>query len=345
MIRIVETKTTVSKIARACCAVALFIVATCPATFRAVASGQATGNTASASSQQAEVQRAQIDPPEAGQETFPHASEAAQALFTAVQNNDRPALLKLFGPDSSDLTSSGDEEMDKENRVEFVQKYQQMHRLLTEPNGLTTLFIGAENWPTPIPLVRSDGKWYFDTEDGKDEILFRRVGEDEVTVIHVCTELVDAEKEYFAKPHDGESAQQYAQKILSDTGKHNGLYWVVASGAPESPLGPMIATAEADDSTQTAGRDLQPFYGYYFRVLKAQGPSAPGGVKSYIVDGKMTGGFAFVAYPAEYKSSGVMTFLVGPDGIVYQKDLGEKTSEIAKSLKQYDRDETWTKAE
>ncbi|MGA8620803.1 MAG: DUF2950 domain-containing protein [Candidatus Sulfotelmatobacter sp.] len=278
---------------------------------------------------------------QAGQKTFSSAAAASGALLAAVKAEDQPALLSILGPDAKDIVSSGDSVEDKNNRAEFVQKYEQMHRLVTEPDGKTTLYIGAENWPTPIPLAHKGGAWYFDTPAGKQEILYRRIGRNELAVIQVCREMVDAEKEYYGQPHDGDSANQYAQKLFSDPGKHNGLYWQASAGEGESPIGPLVASAAAEG--YPADQQPQPFQGYYFRVLTGQ--KTPGGARSYIVDGKMTRGFAFVAYPAEYRSSGVMTFIVDQDGIVYEKDLGRRTSAIAKTLTRYDRDSTWRKAD
>lgn len=281
-------------------------------------------------------------PPQEGQQTFASAGEASRALVTALRNNDLPSLLRVLGPDAKDIVSSGDANEDRNRREQFVQKYQQMHRLVMEPDGATTLYIGAENWPTPIPLVHSGRSWYFDTAAGKQEILYRRVGENEMTVIHVCHELVDAQKEYYAQPRDGDSQKQYAQKILSDPGRHNGLYWKTDSGEADSPL---VAAAEQGGYTPHADSKPHPFHGYYFLILKGQGPHVSGGARSYSVDGRMTRGFAFLAYPAEYRSSGVMTFLVNQDGIVYQKDLGSKTAEIANAITRYDRDSSWHKAD
>jgi hypothetical protein len=280
-----------------------------------------------------------------GQRAFSSAAEACKALVAALQTNDQTALLSILGADAKDILSSGDEVEDKNNREDFVKKYQQMHRLITELDGKTTLYIGAENWPTPIPLVQKASAWYFDTAAGKQEILYRRVGRNELAVIQVCRELVDAEKEYYAKPHDGGSSHQYAQKIFSDPSQHNGLYWAPGPGEAESPIGPLLASAAAEGYARNADHKPQPFQGYYFRLLTGQGPNAPGGARSYIVDGKMTGGFAFLAYPAEYRSSGVMTFIVDQDGIVYEKDLGRRTAEIAKTLTRYERDGTWHKAD
>jgi hypothetical protein len=280
-----------------------------------------------------------------GQRSFPSAEEACKALVAALQTNDQTALLSLLGPEGKEIISSGDPVEDKENHAEFVQKYQQMHRLVTEPDGTTTLYIGAENWPTPIPLVHKGSTWYFDTAAGKEEILYRRIGRNELAVIQVCRELVDAEKEYYAVPHDGDSGRQYAQKFFSDPNKHNGLYWEPGPGEPESPIGPLLASAAAEGYAQNPDHQPQPFHGYYFRILTGQTANAPGGARSYIVDGKMTGGFAFLAYPAEYRSSGVMTFIVDQDGIVYEKDLGPNTADIARNMTRYARDSSWRKAD
>jgi hypothetical protein len=280
-----------------------------------------------------------------GQKTFPSAAEACKALVAALQTNDQTALLSILGVDAKDILSSGDEVEDKNNREDFVQKYQQMHRLVAELDGKTTLYIGAENWPTPIPLVQKGSTWYFDTAAGRQEILYRRIGRNELAVIQTCHELVDAEKEYYAKPHDEEPGQQYAQKFHSDPGKHNGLYWMPAPGEDESPLGPLVASAADDGSTRESNQKPQPFQGYYFRLLTGQGANQRGGARSYIINGKMTGGFAFLAFPAEYRSSGVMTFIVNQDGTVYEKDLGRRTAKIAKTLRRYDRDTTWHKAD
>lgn len=276
-----------------------------------------------------------------GQETFPSAGKASHALVAALKAEDQATLLKILGPDAKDIVSSGDPVEDKDRRAEFVQKYEQMHRLVTEPDGKTTLYIGAENWPTPIPLVHKGNAWYFDTPAGKEEILYRRVGRNELAVIQVCHELVDAEKEYYGQPHDGNSAHVYADKFMSDPGKHDGLYWEASVSENESPIGPMLAQASAMGNSSE--QMPQPFHGYYFRILKGQKSSS--GTKSYMQDGKMTGGFAFLAYPAQYRTSGVMTFIVDQNGIVYEKDLGKRTPEMAKTLTVYSRDKSWRKAD
>jgi hypothetical protein len=273
-----------------------------------------------------------------GQKTFASPEDASTALFTAIQSNDEHAILAVLGPDGLRIVSSGDDAEDAGERANFVAKYQEMHRFMKEPDGTTTLYIGAENWPTPIPLVNTGNLWYFDTEAGKKEILYRRVGENEISTIRVLQELVAAEKEYY-------SAQQnvYAEKIFSDEGQQNGLYWKAADGAPESPIGPLVAQAVVEGYTKNQNGAPTPYHGYYFRVLKSQGIAAAGGPRSYIVDGKMTGGFAFVAYPAEYRSSGVMTFIVGEDGVVYEKDLGGDTADLARAIHEYNPNPSWQK--
>jgi hypothetical protein len=275
-----------------------------------------------------------------GQKTFSSPEEASNAFVTAVQSNDEKVMLAILGPDGKQIVSSGDETEDAQNRANFVEKYQEMHRLVKEPDGTIMLYIGAKNWPTPIPLVNKGNSWYFDTDAGKKEILFRRIGRNEMSTIRVCQELVAAEKEYYSAQHT-----EYAQKIFSDEGQHNGLYWKAADGEPQSPIGPLVASAVAEGYAKSRDGAPTPYHGYYYRILTRQGKNAPGGAKGYILNGKMTEGFAFVAYPAEYRSSGVMTFIVGVDGVVYQKDLGKKTEVFAKSMKEYNRDSSWQKAE
>jgi hypothetical protein len=275
-----------------------------------------------------------------GQKTFSSAEEASAALIAAAQSNDEKAMLDILGPDGRQIVSSGDETEDAESRANFVQRYQEMHRLVEEPDGTTTLYIGAKNWPTPIPLVNNGNSWYFDTEAGKREILYRRIGRNEISTIRVCQELVAAEKEYYGARHG-----EYAQTIFSDEGQHNGLYWKAADGEPQSPIGPLVASAFVESYAQSRDGAPTPYRGYHYHILTRQGKNGPDGAKSYIAKGKMTEGFAFVAYPAEYKSSGVMTFIVNEDGVVYQKDLGKKTDVLAKAMKEYNPDSSWQKAE
>ena len=275
-----------------------------------------------------------------GQNTFPSAEDASAALFAAAQGNNEKVLLDILGPEGKQIVSSGDDAEDTQNRSNFVQKYQEMHRLVKEPDGTVTLYIGAKNWPTPIPIVSNGNSWYFNTDAGKSEILARRIGRNEMSAIRVCQELVAAQKEY-------RSAQksEYAAKIFSDKGQNNGLYWEVPEGGPQSPIGPLVAWAVAEENARSRGEAPVPFRGYYFEILTRQGKAAPGGAKSYITSGKMSGGFAFVAYPAEYRSSGVMTFIVGEDGIVFENDLGKKTEALAKSMKVFNPTPNWQKTE
>jgi hypothetical protein len=274
------------------------------------------------------------------QKTFSSAEEASNALLAATKNNDEKELLQILGPDGKQIVSSGDETEDANCRTNFVQKYQEMHRLVREPDGTTILYIGAENWPSPIPLMNEGHSWFFDTDAGKKEILYRRVGQNEVSAIQVTQQLVAAEKEYYSA-HNNE----YAQEMFSDAGRHNGLYWKAADGEPQSPIGPLVAAAVAEGYTK--GRDVAPtpYRGYYYLILKRHRTNGSAAAKSYIVNGKMTGGFAFLAYPAEYKSSGVMTFIVNQDGVVYEKDLGMSTSLLAKSLKVYNPTSGWQRAD
>jgi len=275
-----------------------------------------------------------------GQKKFSSAERASNALFAAVRSADEKAMLEILGPDGKQIISSGDEAEDAETRANFARKYEEMHRLVQEPDGTTSLYIGAENWPTPIPLVNRDHAWYFDTDAGKQEILFRRIGENEISTIRVCEELVAAEKESRSAEHN-----EYARKIFSDEGQHNGLYWKPAEGEPKSPIGPLLASAIIDSDGRGRDGAPTPFRGYYFRLLTRQGENGPGGPKNYIANDKMTEGFAFVAFPAEYGASGVMTFIVNEDGEVYQKDLGQKSDTLAKAMKDYNPDSTWRKAE
>jgi hypothetical protein len=266
-----------------------------------------------------------------GQKTFSSPQDASTALVVAAHSNDEKAMLEILGPNGKQIISSGDETEDAQSRANFVRRYQEMHRLVGEPDGFT-LYVGAENWPLPIPLVNRDHSWYFDTTAGKKEILYRRIGRNEISAIRACQQLVAAEKEYYSAQHE------YAQKIFSDEGQHNGLYWKAADGIPQSPIGPLVASAVAEGYGRPNGSPT-PYRGYYYRILTRQGKNSPGGPKSYIAGGKMTEGFAFAANPAEYRSSGVMTFIVNEDGVVYQKDLG------GKAMKEFNPNSGWQRAE
>jgi hypothetical protein len=275
------------------------------------------------------------------QKTFASAEEASQAIFAAVQKDDEKAMFEILGPDNKGIISSGNPAQDKQERADFVNGFQRMHRLVKEPDGTTTLYIGAQNWPMPIPLMSKGGRWYFDAVAAKQEILFERIGHNELSAIRVCQELVAAQKEYYAS-----NSNEYAQKFLSDEGQHNGLHWGDPDKRSDSPVGPMVAHAGTNGSAVNSQSPAPvPFRGYFFRMLAAQGKDVSGGAMAYAVDGKMTKGFAFVAYPAAYRDSGVMTFVVNQDGVVYEKDLGKGTSLLAKSMKIYGPDATWRKSD
>ena len=266
--------------------------------------------------------------------------DAANALITAAKAGDQNALLAIFGPESKDLLYSGDPVEDKNVAKAFVSRYDVMHRWRRMEDGSQTLIVGADNFPFPIPLKKnSGGRWFFDTAAGKEEVLNRRVGRNELAVNDLCGGVVGAQAEYYSQKHGG--VKQYAQKFVSDPGQENGLYWPDTPGQPKSPVGPVAAQATADGyKADPAHR--QPFHGYYFAMLTKQGPDAPGGAKDYIVNGKMTGGFAVVAYPAKYGDSGAMTFIVDRDGVVLQKDLGRSTDQVASAMTEFNPDKTWT---
>ncbi len=271
---------------------------------------------------------------------FASADEAASALLEAAKSGDQSALIAIFGPESKDLISSGDAVQDKGALDSFVAAYPVMHRWRKMQDGVQVLVVGADNFPFPIPLQKnSAGQWFFDTAAGKDEILARRIGRNELAVIDICGALADAEAEYFPQTHDG-STKQYALKFISDAGKQNGLYWESPDGQPQSPLGPMAAFA-TDEGYSVKPNAHVPFHGYYFRMLNKQGSHARGGARNYVVDGKMVGGFAFVAYPAEYGNSGIMTFLINQDGVLLQKDLGGTASAVS----EFDPDSSWSQVE
>lgn len=275
-----------------------------------------------------------------GQRSFASPTAAVDALFAAARSNNEHAMLAVLGPDGKRIVSSGDATEDAAARARFVSKYDQMHRLVKEPDGTLTLYVGAENWPMPIPVAQSGHSWYFDTAAGEREILYRRIGRNELSAIRVCEALAAAEKEY-ESTHHGE----YARRIFSASGRHDGLYWKVASGEPQSPIGPLVASAVEEGYAPGHKGAPTPYRGYFYRILTRQGAGAPGGARSYLLGGKMTGGFAFVAYPAVYRSSGVMTFIAGEDGIVFQKDLGPRTGVIARTMKEYDPGPGWQPSE
>jgi Protein of unknown function (DUF2950) len=274
-----------------------------------------------------------------GPATFASPAQAGQALANAAKSEDENELKRIFGPDSGELLSSGDAVEDKRSLNQFAQNYQTMNRWRKLGDGSQLLLVGADNNPFPIPLLKNaSGQWYFDAAAGKDEILARRIGRDEITAIVTCAAVADAQHQYISQSHGG--VKQYAQKFISDPGQQNGLYWESAQGAPRSPLGPLVAFATAQGYKVQPGQH-QPFNGYYFAMLDKQGAEAHGGAKNYIVNGKMTGGFGVVAYPAQYGDSGIMTFLVNQNGVTFQKDLGKTTDQIASTMTEFNPDKSW----
>lgn len=278
-----------------------------------------------------------------GQTTFATPAAACAALVKAVEDKDQDALRGLLGPTANELITGGDDIEDRSHQSQFVKKYREMHRLVREPNGTTTLYVGAENWPVPIILRNRTNHWYFDPVASRSEILYRRVGRNELAAIQACRDLVAAQLQYFAAQPEG-GVRHFASRFNSEPTKRNGLYWKISDNEPESPIGHWLSLASSDESAGPTVKP-RPFRGYYFRIVDRQGPSAPGGSKSYLANGRMTGGFAFVAYPAEYRSSGVMTFLVSQNGIVYQKDLGKQTAARARKMTSFDPDRTWKKVD
>ena len=277
-----------------------------------------------------------------GQQVFHSPEDASAALFAAAQQTDNRSLLEILGPAGKDIISSGDPAEDRKNRDNFVAKYKQMHRVGKERDGVMILYVGAENWPDPIPVVQKNGSWYFDTNAAREEILARRVGRNELATIDVCYELVDAQQQHYARENNG--AHQYALTFGGGNDGHDGLFSSESGDQSVSPHDALIASAGVENGT-AASHDRVPFNGYYFRILKGQGDNAEGGAKSYLVNGKMVSGFAFVAYPAIYRSTGVTTFIVNQNGIVYQRDLGPDTENIAKGMTEYDPDLTWERVD
>jgi hypothetical protein len=272
--------------------------------------------------------------------SFKTPEEAVTALVAALQKDDVPALQKLLGPGAEDLLSSGDAVQDNTDRERFVAAYELKHSLEDQGTDAKVLIVGENDWPFPVPVVQKDGKWRLDGDAGADELVYRRVGGNELGTIAVCRGFVDAQNDYAAVGHDGDPPGVYALKLISDEGMQNGLYWPVGEGEPPSPAGPFVAAAAAEGYRR--GESRSPYHGYYYRMLYKQGPSANGGAKEYFEDGVLTGGFALVAWPAEYGASGVQTFIVNQDGVVFQKDLGEDTETAVDAIQTFDPDSSWT---
>jgi Protein of unknown function (DUF2950) len=280
------------------------------------------------------------------QRTFKSPDEAVKALIESVRAKDAKELLTIFGPSGKEIISSGDEVADKEIGERFVKAYEEGGKLVSEGNKKIILHVGKEDYPFPIPLVKKGELWFFDTKAGKEEILKRRIGRNELSTIQVCLAYVDAQREYARKERDGGGLREYAQKFFSQKGKKDGLYWEAIQGEEQSPLGPLAAQAVREGYTpRKPGERPQPYHGYYYKILKTQGKNAPGGAYDYVVKGKMIGGFGLVAYPAEYGVSGVMSFIVNHDGTVYEKNLGKETEKVAGAMKKFNPDKTWKKVE
>jgi DUF2950 family protein len=282
---------------------------------------------------------AQAPSPQA-QKQFATPQQAAEALIQAAENYDVPALLEIFGPDGKDLVSSSDPVQDKNRAEAFAAKAHEKNAVVLDPKNKfrATLSVGNDDWPLPVPIVKKKGKWYFDSKQGRNEILFRRIGANELDAIQVCRGFVEAQQEYASEVHDDSGVNQYAQKIISTPGKRDGLYWQNEDGTPGGPISEAVARAIAEGYAAASGSG---YHGYRFKVLKGQGPAAPLGQLDYVIEGVMIGGFALVAVPAEYRVTGVKTFMVSYDGIVYEKDLGPDSLSIVKNMERYNPDKTW----
>lgn len=280
--------------------------------------------------------------PAAAARTFATPEDAVKALAESVNNSDVASLGALFGPDGQQLIDSSDPATARAGRQVFSAAFAEKWRLTSESPTHRTLVVGNEEWPFPVPLVEANGRWQFDTAAGIEEVVARRIGRNELAVIDTCHTYVTAQRVYAKYGHDGQPAGNFARAIRSDSGRQNGLYWPAKLREKPSPLGDLMTAAEGrgDGNGQQT-----PFYGYYYRILTAQGPSAPGGAKSYIVNGSMTGGFALIAWPAEYDVTGVMTFIVNQDGTVHEKNLGPTTAADAAAIAAYDPDASWQPAE
>ena len=278
----------------------------------------------------------------ARQQSFPSPEEGVQALLEAAKRNDTTSLLQVLGPEAQPFLNTGDPVSDQASRARFVQAYEEAHTLVSVGETQVILQVGNDAWPFPIPLIKDHTHWRFDTKAGKEEILNRNIGRNELDVIQVCLAYVDAQREYYMRNPQRLVLPQYGAKFMSAKGKRDGLYWATTAAEPPSPLGPLLAQARKEGYHPTAGTSI-PYHGYYYKMLTGQGPSAPGGAYAYRVRGQMIGGFALVAYPAQYGASGIMSFLVNHDGIVYQKDLGPNTAATAQSMTTFNPDETWQK--
>lgn len=288
-------------------------------------------------------QAPQVHAADAKQRRFNTPDEAMSALVHAIKTNDRKALVDMLGADGRSLVSSGDAIADRNAGQQFGAEYDEGHRI-EAGGGKLVLHVGKEDFPFPIPLVPDGPEWRFDTQAGKEEILNRRIGRNELEVMQVCLAYVDAQRDYYSEDRNADGLREYATRFASSPGKRDGLYWRTKPGEPLSPLGPLVAQARGEGYRAGDGHAPIPYHGYYYRILTAQGPGASDGAYNYLAHGHMIGGFALVAYPAQYGNSGVMTFIVNHDGVVYEKDLGPDTAAIARVMKLYNPDTTWRKA-
>lgn len=275
------------------------------------------------------------------QRDFSSIDDAVGALVAAARSDDTRALIKVLGKEAAPAIDSGDPVQDKNARDRFVQAYEAGHTLSPGTDGETTLLVGTDHWPFPFPLIQHNGRWRFDSAAGSDEIVNRRVGANELSTIQSCLAFVDAQREYYMRNPQRAALLQFSQKLVSAKGKKDGLYWPTTGNEPPSPLGEGFARAHSEGYFENGNSTSQPFRGYIYRLLTAQGPNARGGAYSYLVDDKMIGGFALIAIPAEYGRSGVMTFIVNHDGEVFSKDLGPDTATVAKDIQAFDPDSTW----
>jgi len=280
------------------------------------------------------------------QTTYGSPEEAVKAIVDAIKSDDSKALRAILGPGSEKLVSSGDDVADQTFRSSFVKAYEEKNKIEMVSDTKATLIVGEKDWPLPIPIAKKGKGWLFDSKGAKEEILNRRIGRNELAVIKVCEAYVDAQQEFALMDSDGDGLFEYAQKFMSTPGKKDGLYWETKEGEKPSPLGPFAAKARNEGYLkQSSAEKPQPYHGYFYKILKGQGKNAKGGAYDYVVNGNMIGGFALVAYPAQFANSGVMTFIVNHDGVVYQKNLGKDTAKLAQSMKLFDPDKTWKKVE
>lgn len=282
----------------------------------------------------------------AKEKVFGSPEEAVKALAAAIKANDRGELLAILGPAGKPLIFSGDEVADQKGRERFVKAFEEINQLEKKDENRAVLHVGSEDWSFPVPIVRQGGGWLFSISEGREEIRNRRIGKNELDAVQVCLAIADAQMDYASEDRNGDGVLEYARQFVSDSGKKNGLYWPVVEGEEPSPLGPLAARAGREGLTRRkAAGEPEPYHGYFYRILTAQGKQAKGGARDYLVKGKMIGGFAVVAYPAQYGNSGIMTFIVNQEGVVYEKDLGGNTVRTACAVTSFNPDETWKRVE